>query len=123
MGLSEDTGLGDNGFAIISKIALTNNLSFRPGAVFNDNSVILAPLTVDFPIKSSPSFSKPKTVAIPYVGGGAAIYTGDDSSVEFMLTGGVDVPLSDKFTANAGVDVGFSDDTDVGIRLGVGYSF
>ena len=118
-----DTGLGENGFTVFSKIGLTNNFSFRPAVTFNDNSVILAPVTFDFPIKSSPAFSKSKTVATPYIGGGAAISTGDDSSVDFMLTGGVDVPISDKFTATAGVDVGFSDETDVGLKLGIGFGF
>ncbi len=47
----------------------------------------------------------------------------DDSSVEFLITGGVDVPLSDGFTATAGVDVGFFDETDVGLKFGIGYNF
>jgi hypothetical protein len=37
--------------------------------------------------------------------------------------GGVDVPLSEQFTANAGVNVGFFGKTEVGLRLGVGYNF
>jgi hypothetical protein len=115
--------LGDNGFTVFSKIGLTNNLSFRPAITINDDAVFAIPLTVDFPIQSTSVFRKPSTVAIPYIGAGALVSTGDDSSVDFMLTGGVDVPLSDKFTANAGVDIGFSDDTDVGIKLGVGYKF
>jgi hypothetical protein len=41
----------------------------------------------------------------------------------FLLTGGVDVPLSPQFTATAGVNVGFIDDTEVGLLLGVGYNF
>ncbi|MEA5597119.1 hypothetical protein VB797_22500, partial [Rivularia sp. UHCC 0363] len=124
-GLSEDgdTALGDNGFTVFSKIGLTNNLSFRPAVTINDDAVFLIPITFDFPIQSSSVFRKSSTIAVPYIGGGAAVSTGDDSSVEFMLTGGVDVPLSDKFNANAGLNIGFSDETDVGIRLGVSYNF
>ena len=123
MSESGDTALGENGFTVFSKIGLTNNFSFRPSVTIKDKAAFLIPLTIDFPIQSSNVFRKPKTIAIPYLGGGAVVTTGDDSSVELLITGGVDVPLSDKFTATAGVDIGFSDDTDVGLKFGIGYSF
>ena len=118
-----DTALGENGFTVFSKIGLTNNFSFRPAVTINDDAVFLIPVTVDFPIKSSSVFRRSSTIAVPYIGGGALVSTGDDSSIGFVLTGGVDIPLSDKFTATAGVDVGFSDETDVGLKLGIGYEF
>jgi len=37
-------------------------------------------------------------------GAGAAISIGDDSAVDFLLTGGIDVPLTPRFTATAAVN-------------------
>jgi hypothetical protein len=52
-----------------------------------------------------------------------AISTGDDSTIGALITGGVDVPLSSQFTATAAVNVGFVDETEVGLLIGVGYTF
>ncbi|MBR8839084.1 MAG: hypothetical protein DSM106950_35065 [Stigonema ocellatum SAG 48.90 = DSM 106950] len=60
---------------------------------------------------------------VPYIGGGAAIATNQDSSVGFLVTGGVDVRLSPELTATAGVNAGFLDKTNVGLMLGIGYNF
>ncbi|WP_414624339.1 hypothetical protein, partial [Calothrix sp. CCY 0018] len=122
-GLNGETALGENAFTIFSKIGLTNNFSFRPAATISDKAVLLLPVTIDFPIKSSTIFRESRIIAIPYIGGGAAVSTDDNSSVEFLLTGGVDIPLSDEFSATAGVDVGFFDETDIGLKLGIGYNF
>ncbi|WP_269321124.1 hypothetical protein [Fischerella sp. PCC 9605] len=40
-----------------------------------------------------------------------------------LLSGGLDVPLNDNFTATAGVNAAFLDETDVGLMIGVGYNF
>jgi hypothetical protein len=40
----------------------------------------------------------------PYIGAGAAISTSDEGAVDFLATGGVDVPINDRFTANAAVN-------------------
>ena len=100
-----------------------NNFSFRPSVVFGDETLITAPVTVDFPIKSSAIFRESQTIAVPYIGGGAMISTDENSSVDFLVTGGVDVRLNDEFNANVGLDVGFSDETNVGLKFGIGYSF
>ena len=121
--MSGDTALGEDGFSIISKIGLVNNFSFRPSVVFGDETLITAPVTVDFPIKSSAIFRESQTIAVPYIGGGAMISTDENSSVDFLVTGGVDVRLNDEFNANVGLDVGFSDETNVGLKFGIGYSF
>ncbi|MBP5977344.1 hypothetical protein HW132_32670, partial [Brasilonema sp. CT11] len=118
-----DTALADNAFTIFSKIGITKNFSFRPAAVFSDNAVFLLPVTFDFPVKPVTDLEEEQINFIPYVGAGAAISTSGDSSVGFLLTGGVDVPLSREFTATAGLNVGFLDQTDVGLVLGVGYNF
>jgi hypothetical protein len=124
IGLSGDTALGKSAFTIFSKIALTNNFSFRPAAVLSNKAVIALPITFDFPIEPSiTDFGEPQISFAPYIGGGAAISTGDNSSVGFLVTGGLDVRLSPEFTATAGVNVGFLDKTDVGLLFGIGYNF
>jgi hypothetical protein len=119
-----DSSLGDGNFAVISKIGLSRTLSVRPAAVIGDNTTFLLPVTYDFNLQSvTDPFVEPLPIA-PYVGAGAAIKTGgDDSSVAFLVSGGVDVPLNRQFTATASVNAGFFDQTDVGFLIGVGYNF
>jgi hypothetical protein len=121
LGLSGDTGLGDGAFVINSKIGLTRNVSFRPAVAFGDDTDFLLPLTYDFVIESADPFA-PIPFA-PYVGGGVILSTNGDNDIGFLLTGGVDVPLSTQFVANASINVGFRNDTDVGLFVGVGYTF
>ncbi|MEH2455499.1 hypothetical protein [Nostoc sp.] len=117
-----DSSLADGNFAVVSKIGLTNSISVRPSAVFGDNTTILLPITYDFSFKSADAFSEPLAIA-PYIGVGGAYKTGDDSQFAFLVTGGIDVPLTPQFTATAAVNAGFFDKTDVGLLLGVGYNF
>ncbi|MBE9103718.1 hypothetical protein IQ229_01780 [Nostoc cf. edaphicum LEGE 07299] len=117
-----DTSLGDGNFAVVSKIGLTNSISIRPSAIFGDDTTVLLPLTYDFTFKSADAFSEPLAIA-PYVGVGAAYKTGDDSQFAFLVSGGIDVPLTSQFTATAAINAGFFDQTDVGLLLGVGYNF
>ncbi|MDZ7967332.1 MAG: hypothetical protein RM368_20540 [Nostoc sp. DedSLP03] len=117
-----DTSLGDGNFAVVSKIGLTNSISIRPSAVFGDNTTVLLPITYDFTFKPADAFSEPLAIA-PYVGVGAAYKTGDDSQFAFLVSGGIDVPLTSQFTATAAINAGFFDQTDVGLLLGVGYNF
>ncbi|NJR19878.1 MAG: hypothetical protein HC785_32300 [Calothrix sp. CSU_2_0] len=119
-----DSALGDGNFAVTSKIGLTRTISVRPSAVFSDNTAILIPITYDFSQQSSEDpFAEPLPFA-PYVGVGAAIKTGNDESrIGFLVSGGVDIPLSQQFTATAAVNAGFFDQTDIGLLLGVGYNF
>lgn len=122
IGFGGDNALGDGSFAVISKIGLTNTLSLRPSVLLGDDTTFLIPVTYDFNIRQSDPF-EPVRFA-PYVGGGVTISTGDDSDIGFLVTGGVDVPLTRQFTATAALNVGFqSDDVPVGLILGVGYTF
>lgn len=120
IGLTGDTRVGEGSFSVISKIGLTRNLSARPAALVGDNTVFLIPLTIDFPPEN---LDITELSIAPYVGGGVAISTGEDSTVGALITGGVDVPLSSRITATGGVNVSFIDETDVGIQVGVGYNF
>jgi hypothetical protein len=117
-----DSSLSDGNFAVVSKIGLTNSISVRPSAVLGDNTTILLPITYDFTFQSADAFSEPLPIA-PYVGVGAAYKTGDDSQFAFLVSGGIDVPLSPQFTATAAVNAGFFNETDIGLLLGVGYNF
>ncbi|MEH2145579.1 hypothetical protein [Nostoc sp.] len=117
-----DSSLSDGNFAVVSKIGLTNSISVRPSAVFGDNTTVLVPITYDFTFKSADAFSEPLAIA-PYIGVGGAYKTGDDSQFAFLVSGGIDVPLTRQFTATAAVNAGFFDKTDVGLLLGVGYNF
>ena len=124
IGLSgSDSALGDGNFAVISKVGLTNAISARPAVVLGDNTTILLPLTYDFSFQQvADPFSEPLPIA-PYVGVGAAIKTGDNSEAAFLLSGGIDVPLTSQFTGTIGVNAGFFENTDIGLLVGVGYNF
>ncbi|MDY6899699.1 MAG: hypothetical protein SWZ49_16720 [Cyanobacteriota bacterium] len=122
LGLGGDSALGDGNFMIISKVGVTDILSIRPSVVLGDDTVILVPVTYDFSFESSDPFSEALPFS-PYVGAGVALATGDDSEFSFLVTGGVDVPLNDKFTATAAINAAFFDETDLGVSVGVGYNF
>ncbi len=118
-----DSALGDGNFAVISKVGLTRGFSVRPSAVFGDNTAILIPVTYDFSLESvDDPFSEPLAIA-PYVGAGVAIKTNNDAAVAFLVSGGVDFPLTPQFTATAAINAGFFDQTDIGLLVGVGYNF
>jgi hypothetical protein len=121
IGLTGETAMSRGNFAVISKIGLTPNFSVRPGAIIGDDTVFLLPVTADFPIRRAPGGAD--FGLAPYVGGGLAISTGDDSEVGGLITGGIDVPVATRLTANGSVNVGFLEDTEVSIILGLGYTF
>lgn len=122
LGLTDEgTALGDVGFVINGKLGLTENISFRPAAIIADNAVFLLPVTYDFTLQPTDPFDSMRIA--PFVGGGIGFSTGDDDSIGFVLTGGVDWPFSRQFVANASINLGFFDQTDLGIILGVGYKF
>lgn len=124
LGFGGDTALGDSSFAIISKIGLTSNFSVRPTVLFRDNVTVLIPVTYDFVSQNAVEVSDDFVItAAPYAGAGVAFSTGDDSHFGFLISGGVDVPLSSNFTATAGLNIGFLDGAEVGLLLGVGYTF
>lgn len=116
------TALGDAGFVINGKIGLSRNISLRPGVIIGDDALFMVPLTYDFLIPRVDPF-EPVRFA-PFLGGGVALSTDSDDNIGFLLTGGVDVPLSRSFVANGSINIGFiEDETDIGIILGVGYTF
>ncbi|MUL38918.1 hypothetical protein, partial [Gloeocapsopsis dulcis] len=122
IGFGGNTTLSEGAFSVYSKIGLTETFSIRPAVFFGDNTLIAVPITVDFPPAETGVAAAQLNVA-PYIGAGVAISTGQDSTVGALITGGVDVPLTEQFTATAGVNIGFVDGTDVGLLVGVGYNF
>ena len=122
IGLTGDQGLGNGTFAIISKIGLTRTLSVRPAAFIGDNTTFMIPLTYDLSLRSAGESVAPARFA-PYLGAGVAINTGDNTDVGFLVTGGVDVPLTREFTATAGLNASVGGETNLGLLLGVGYNF
>ena len=120
LGLDGGAGLGDDSFTIISKIGLTNSVSFRPTVLIDDETTFLLPLTFDFWTRS---VSSGGLRIAPYLGGGLSLATGDGDTVGLLLSGGLDIPLSPNFTANTAINVNFVDNTGTGLLLGVGYNF
>ncbi len=80
LGLGGDSALGDSSFMVISKIGLTTRIAVRPSVAIESDPVILVPVTFDFSIRPVDAFTERLPIA-PYVGGGVAISTGDDSDI------------------------------------------
>lgn len=120
-GASSD--LADGNITVISKIGFSSNLSTRPSAIIGDNTTILVPITYDFAFQNLADPLSEALPIAPYLGIGAAFKTGNKSETAFLVTGGVDFPLSQKITATAAVNAGFFGQTDVGVLFGIGYNF
>jgi hypothetical protein len=117
-----DTALGEGSFAVFSKIGLLPTVSVRPAVLFSDDATILVPITYDFNFGAGPTDALGFSAA-PYLGAGAAFSTGGGTSVDLLLTAGLDVPLNSQFTATGAVNATVTGDTAIGIVLGIGYNF
>jgi hypothetical protein len=124
IGISGDgKGLSHGGVAIIRNTHLSDSLSIRGITVFGGvRTDATFALTVNFPVRTSSG----QVQLVPFVGGGMLLRSKsffDDIIVRGLVTGGIDVPLSRRFTATAAVNVGFIEETNVGVQLGVAYNF
>jgi len=119
---SGDTAVGEGSFAVLSKIGLTRSFSVRPSLLISDDVTILLPITYDFSFGEGPTEGFGFRAA-PFVGLGPAITTGGGGSVDLLLTGGIDIPISSQFTATASVNASVTGEPAVGILLGIGYNF
>jgi uncharacterized surface protein with fasciclin (FAS1) repeats len=122
IGLTGNNSLSIGNFSVISKFGLTRNISVRPSAIFGDETLVLVPVTLDFASQPNPVTGQQFPVS-PFIGGGVAIDTSGDTEVAFMATGGVDIPIANRFTLTGSVNAAFFDETSVGVILGVGYNF
>ncbi|HIK28121.1 MAG: hypothetical protein N3E45_02205 [Oscillatoriaceae bacterium SKW80] len=116
----DGSSLGEGAFAVFSKIGMTRELSLRPAILLGDNAFFSIPLTIDFAPRETPA----QVEIAPYLGGGVAFSTGDDSGVGGVVTAGIDVPLTPEFTATAAVNIGIlTGNFDIGILVGGAYNF
>ena len=113
------TSLGNSNFALLSKIGLTRNFSVRPGFIFGNDTTVMLPITLDFPLGQTDPFET--FTFAPYLGAGVAYST--DNKFGLLLTGGIDVPLSREFTATANLSASIKGKPDLGLILGIGYNF
>lgn len=129
IGIGVNLGLGSSNsvlssgrFLVYGKFGFTENISLRPAILLGNDTTVLIPVTYDFPLQAADAIQPVSFV--PYVGGGAIIATGSgNNNLGFLLTGGVDFPISRDFTATAALNVGFiRSTTDFGILLGVAYN-
>lgn len=118
----EDTALGDGGFSLLGRTAITDNISLHSSSVFGDDNVNAFALTFGVPIYKS---SRELELLYPFVGGGIAVEDLFGSfEVDGLVTTGVDVPILRRLTGTARLNFGFGEnDTDIGLLLGVGYNF
>lgn len=123
IGLGGDsTALGEGGFSLVGRTAITKNISLHSSTVFSSDNVSSFALTFGVPIYKS---SRDLELVYPFIGGGIAIEDlFSDFDTDGLVTAGVDVPIIERVTATARINLGFAeDDTDVGLLLGVGYNF
>jgi len=115
---------GDDGFVLNGKLTVGDNLSIRPAVAtdfdFDDGEDVsyLLPLTYDFNAVDTAEN------VYPFVGTGIGGELGDDSTIEFAVTGGIDYRISDRWVANGSVSyLPFAEGDDADFILGVGYTF
>ena len=124
IGIGADFGTTDDiSFAVMSKLAFNDQIAVRPSVLIGDGFAVLVPVTYEF---NRFSTDVQGFQLRPYAGVGASyVDSDDDDSFGLLLSGGVDVPLSRRFTANAQANFAgvFSDESNFGVTVGVGYNF
>lgn len=117
-------GGGDEGFVINGKLTLGDNFSVRPSVAtdfdFDDAEDVsyLLPVTYDFNAVNEGGN------LYPFLGAGIGGDIGEDSTVEFALTGGADYHFNERWVANGSIRyLPFADSDEVGFTVGVGYVF
>ncbi|MEO0755445.1 MAG: hypothetical protein AAFY78_01075 [Cyanobacteria bacterium J06648_16] len=118
-------GGGDDGFVINGKVTLSDHLSVRPAVAtdfdFDDGDDVNYTLPVTYDFNSLDSQGR----LFPFIGAGIDGQIGDDSDIEFAVTGGADYRINENFLVNGSVVWSpFQDgDDDVDFMAGIGYSF
>ncbi|MBD2177605.1 hypothetical protein H6F42_11845 [Pseudanabaena sp. FACHB-1998] len=125
IGLSGNTSaLGTGGFSLFSKTVFTDNLSMHNNTVIFGTGISSSSsnLTVDFPIRDA---SSQQIIVSPFIGGGVMFRNENGLKIAPHVTGGVDVPISRNIMGTVQLNVGLPSDrkADMGLLLGVGYSF
>ncbi|MDJ1171894.1 hypothetical protein PMG71_20910 [Roseofilum sp. BLCC_M154] len=120
IGLHGESSMGNVGGTILSRVAFTENFSFRPSVIIGDGTSITIPFTYDIPFSREP-YGPPVTL---FLGGGFGLDLKNGTHGP-LITTGIDIPFSKNFTFNATLNTGFWDvrALDWGLTLGVGYNF
>ncbi len=118
--------LGGGGFAVLGKIGITKNISFRPSAAFIDTlgvslTTIALPVTYDFTSLGG-NLNQNGLQFTPYVGIGLATATASvagfsASDTAFAVNGGVELRFARNFTAVADYNSQFD------LTVGAAYNF
>lgn len=121
IGIGADFGYADDiSFAAISKFSFTDQWAVRPTVLIGDDFSVLLPVTYDF---SRFGTQVSGFQLRPYAGAGASFGgDDDDSDINLLLSAGVDVPVSERFTFNAQVNWGVLNDSQFGATVGIGYN-
>lgn len=115
---SNEAGLEEGGFSIISRTGFTENLGLHSAAIFADQFTSNLAFTVRFPVQSGQSG---RTLVEPFIGPGIII---QDGEIDALVSTGADVPLTKDMTATARLNISFPNgDTEVGMIFGLGYNF
>lgn len=123
LGALGGTALGDTSFSVVSKVGLTNTFSVRPGVVtdFEVDATFLVPVTYDLKGFRVGELGTQEIKVAPYIGAGVAVST--DGDVGPLLTGGLDIPVTNRWTLNTAANAGFIDDVDLGVTVAAGYNY
>jgi hypothetical protein len=123
IGLSgETTSLSTGGFSILTKTVFSENISLHNSAIFGSGIYSsTSALTFNLPIRNDAQ----EIIITPFVGGGVLLRNEDGFRVSPHVTGGIDLPFARNLTGTARLNVGFVSDrpADIGLVLGIGYSF
>lgn len=114
----DDSAISDGGYGLIGKTGFNENLSLHTSTIFG-NTISTYALTYGVPIANK----EDEIVAFPFIGPGLSLTTTDGIDIDFLITAGVDVPLSPDFTGTIRLNTNFKGDPEMGILLGIGYNF
>ncbi|MGG6295215.1 hypothetical protein ACQ4M4_12565 [Leptolyngbya sp. AN02str] len=118
IGIGGDTALSDSSFAVVSKFTIADYVSLRPSLLIGDSVTALVPVTYDF----APIRTEYITLA-PYLGAGFAVTFDDDSEFDLLLSGGLDIPVTDQIAVTTGINFAVLDSFDIGALIGIVYTF
>lgn len=124
LGIGADFGTADDvTFAVISKFSLNNQVALRPSVLIGDDLAVLVPVTYEF---NQFATDVQGFQVRPYAGVGASYSDADDdSNLGMLISAGLDVPVSRRFTFNAQANYAgiFSNEENFGATVGIGYNF
>jgi len=120
IGFHGESSMGDSGGTLFTRIAFTENFSFRPSVIIGDGTSITIPFTYDIPFSREP-YGPPVTL---FIGGGFGLDLKQGTHGPLISTG-IDIPFTNNFTFNVTLNTGFWEQraVDWGLTLGLGYNF